>query len=175
MLTAALRQLGLDPSYAIGADLRVPGSGGHHGLVISADDGTRQLSVRPMNACPSMRHPDSATNRAPPTTSRESITTRPITPRSGLPIRRTHDYVRNGITLFAALEVATGKVTDACYQRHRHQEFLEFLKQVARAYPRLELHVVCDNYATHKHEAVRKWLARNKRMTLHFTPPRAAG
>jgi transposase len=98
--------------------------------------------------------------------------TRPMLPiRPGLAARRTHDYVRNGTTtLFAALEVATGKVTDACYQRHRHQEFGKFLKQVAKAYPRVELHVVCDNYATHKHEAVRKWLAANPRVTLHFTP-----
>ena len=70
------------------------------------------------------------------------------------------------------LEVATGKVTDACYPRHRHEEFLKFLKKVARAYPRVELHVVCDNYAAHKHAEVRKWLARpqNQRITLHFVP-----
>ena len=64
----------------------------------------------------------------------------------------THDYVRHGTTtLFAALEVATGKVTDACYPRHRHEEFLRFLKHVAKAYPRGKLHIVVDNYATHKH------------------------
>ncbi len=98
--------------------------------------------------------------------------TAPMLPvRPGLPARRTHDYVRHGTTtLFAALEVATGKVTDACYQRHRHSEFLRFLKQVAKAYPRRTLHVVCDNYATHKHPAVVKWLQRNPRITLHFTP-----
>jgi transposase len=98
--------------------------------------------------------------------------TAPILPlRPGLPEKATHDYVRNGTTtLFAALEVATGKVTDACFQRHRHQEFLRFLKQVARAYPRVALHVVCDNYATHKHPAVKAWLERNPRITLHFTP-----
>ena len=73
-------------------------------------------------------------------------------------------------TLFAALEVATGKVTDACYPRHRHQEFLRFLKQVAKAYPRRALHIVLDNYGTHKHPTVRAWLARNPRITLHFTP-----
>jgi transposase len=82
-----------------------------------------------------------------------------------------HDYVRNGTTtLFAALEVATGKVTDACFERHRHQEFLRFLKQVAKAYPRRELHIVCDNYGTHKHPAVKSWLARIPRIQLHFTP-----
>src|SRR5680860_404489 len=98
--------------------------------------------------------------------------TQPMLPvRPGLPARRTHDYVRHGTTtLFAALEVATGKVTDVCYPRHRHQEFLRFLKQVAKAPPRVELHVVCDNYATHKHPNVTKWLARNPQITLHFTP-----
>jgi transposase len=98
--------------------------------------------------------------------------TAPMLPlRPGLPASRTHDYVRHGTTtLFAALEVATGKVVDACYDRHRHQEFLRFLRQVAKAYPRRQLHVVVDNYATHKHPAARAWLARNKRVTLHFTP-----
>ena len=57
-----------------------------------------------------------------------------------------------------------------CYARHRHQEFLKFLKFVAKTYPRVELHVVCDNYGTHKHPAVKAWLARNPRITLHFTP-----
>ena len=65
--------------------------------------------------------------------------------------QRTHDYVRHGTTtLFAALEIATGKVTGLCKQRHRHQEFLAFLKHVARAYPDVELHLVMDNYAAHK-------------------------
>jgi transposase len=89
--------------------------------------------------------------------------------------QRTHDYVRHGTTtLFAALEVATGRVTDQCQPRHRHQEFLAFLKLVARAYPRRQLHVVCDNYATHKHPAVRGWLARHPRVQLHFTPTSAS-
>jgi transposase len=98
--------------------------------------------------------------------------TAPILPmRPGLPERATHDYVRHGTTtLFAALEVATGKVIDACMPRHRHQEFLRFLKQVAKAYPQVKLHIVADNYATHKHPAVNKWLARNPRITMHFTP-----
>ena len=98
--------------------------------------------------------------------------TAPILPlRPGLPEKATHDYIRNGTTtLFAALEVATGKVVDTCLPRHRHQEFLRFLKQVAKAYPRRELHIVCDNYATHKHPTVKAWLARNPRITLHFTP-----
>jgi transposase len=96
----------------------------------------------------------------------------PVMP--GLAARRTHDYKRHGTTtLFAALEVATGKISaDACYPRHRHQEFLAFLKKVAAAYPAVDLHVVLDNYGTHKHPEVRRWLARpeNKRITLHFTP-----
>jgi len=98
--------------------------------------------------------------------------TAPILPlRPGIPEKQTHDYVRHGTTtLFAALEVATGKVTDACYPRHRHEEFLRFLRQVAKAYPRKRLHIVVDNYATHKHPAVQAWLARNPRITLHFTP-----
>ena len=98
--------------------------------------------------------------------------TAPILPlRPGIPEKRTHDYVRHGTTtLFAALEVATGRVTDACYPRHRHQEFVRFLRQVAKAYPQRRLHVVCDNYGTHKHPAVKAWLARNPRVTLHFTP-----
>src|SRR3712207_37534 len=91
--------------------------------------------------------------------------------RPGSAERQTFDYLRHGTTtLFAALEVATGKVTDACTDRHRHQEFLSFLKQVAAAYPRRQLHVVVDNLATHKHPAVRAWLARHPRVTLHFTP-----
>jgi transposase/transposase-like protein len=89
--------------------------------------------------------------------------------------QRTHDYVRHGTTtLFAALEIATGKVTGLCRQRHRHQEFLVFLKHVARAYPDRgdgsELHLVMDNYATHKRVEVRDWLAANPRIHVHFTP-----
>ncbi len=89
----------------------------------------------------------------------------------GFPERRTHDYVRHGITtLFAALEVATGKVTGAVKPRHRHQEFLAFLKQVAKAYPDDQLHLVMDNYAAHKRVEVRNWLAANPRIQVHFTP-----
>ncbi|GAB3136887.1 IS630-like element ISMsm5 family transposase [Micromonospora sonneratiae] len=86
--------------------------------------------------------------------------------------RRTHDYQRHGTTtLFAALEVATGRITaDACYPRHRNDEFLTFLKQVAKAHPRVKLHVVVDNYATHNHPNVKTWLAKHPRITMHFTP-----
>jgi len=98
--------------------------------------------------------------------------TQPILPmRPGLPEKATHDYQRNGTTtLFAALEVATGKVTDRCYERHGKAEFLDFLKTVARAYPRRQLRVICDNYHTHKHADINAWLAKNPRITLHFTP-----
>jgi transposase len=98
--------------------------------------------------------------------------TAPMLPmRPGIPEKQTHDYLRHGTTtLFAALEVATGRVTDACYPRHRHQEFLRFLKQVAKAYPHQKLHIVLDNYGTHKHPTVRAWLEHHPRITLHFTP-----
>ena len=85
--------------------------------------------------------------------------------------QRTHDYVRHGTTtLFAALEIATGQVTGLCKNRHRHQEFLAFLKHVARTYPSQELHLVMDNYATHKRPEVKTWLAANPRIQVHFTP-----
>jgi hypothetical protein len=80
----------------------------------------------------------------------------PVLPlRPGVPEKRSHDYIRHGTTaLFAALEAATGKVTGACYPQHRHQEFLAFLRQVARAYPRRKLHIACDSYGTHNHPDV---------------------
>ncbi len=98
--------------------------------------------------------------------------TAPMLPmQPGLPQRRTHDYKRHGTsTLFAALEIATGTVTAACKPRHRHQEFLAFLEQVARAYPDEQLHLVLDNYATHKLVEVRDWLEANPRVQVHFTP-----
>jgi hypothetical protein len=75
--------------------------------------------------------------------------------------------------LFAALEIATGQVTAACKPRHRHQEFLAFLRQVTRAYPAGELHLVMDNQAAHKHPAVRTLLAANPRLVGQFTPTHA--
>jgi transposase len=102
--------------------------------------------------------------------------TAPILPlQPGVAERRSHDYIRHGTsTLFAALEIGTGQVTAACKPRHRHQEFLAFLKQVARAYPAQDLHLVMDNYAAHKHPAVRTWLAANPRVHVHFTPTHAS-
>ncbi len=96
----------------------------------------------------------------------------------GLPLKKgragtmTHDYKRNGTsTLFAALDVFTGEVIGECKQQHRHQEFLSFLKTVEKQTPEdLDLHVIVDNYSTHKHKKVKSWLNRNKRVTLHFIP-----
>ncbi len=96
----------------------------------------------------------------------------PVLPlRPGIPEKRAMIYIRHGTTtLFAALEAATGKVTGAFYARHRHEEFLQVLKQVAKACPRVPLHIVCDNYGTHTHPDVRAWPTRHSRITLHFTP-----
>jgi transposase len=97
----------------------------------------------------------------------------PIKP--GKAARMTHDYKRNGTTsLYAALEIQTGEVTGACYPRHRHQEFLAFLNQLVRAYPRKPLHVVLDNSSTHSTPEVNRWLARHKRVHFHFTPTSAS-
>lgn len=97
--------------------------------------------------------------------------TQPILPLPRLPEKATHDYQRNGTAiLFAALEIAAGKVTDRCYERHGKAEFLDFLKTVARAYPRRKLHVVCDDYHTHKYADINAWLVKNPRVTLNFTP-----
>jgi transposase len=84
----------------------------------------------------------------------------------------THDYKRNGTTtLFAALDVLTGKVIGQCLPRHRHEEFLKFLRKVERETPKgLQVHLICDNYATHKHPAVKAWLAKHPRVHMHFTP-----
>jgi transposase len=94
----------------------------------------------------------------------------PILPTT--PARMTHDYVRNGTTsLFAAYDVAGGSVIAQSYRRHRHQEFLRFLKVIDAAVPKdLDLHLVLDNYATHKTAEIQKWLARHPRFHLHFTP-----
>lgn len=88
----------------------------------------------------------------------------------------THDYVRHGTTtLFAALNIATGQVLSACKKRHRHQEYLAFLKRVDACVPAdLEVHLVVDNYATHKHSAVKRWLAARPRYHVHFTPTYAS-
>jgi transposase len=94
----------------------------------------------------------------------------PILPTT--PTRMTHDYVRNGTTsLFAAYDLGSGSVIAQSYPRHRHQEFLKFLKLIDAAAPKdLDLHLVLDNYATHKTAEIKKWLLRHPRFHLHFTP-----
>lgn len=84
----------------------------------------------------------------------------------------THDYKRNGTTtLFAAIELAEGKIIAECMPKHRHQEWLKFLKRIDKETPKdLDLHLIVDNYATHKHPDVKKWLGRHKRFHMHFTP-----
>jgi transposase len=100
----------------------------------------------------------------------------------GLPMKKgragtmTHDYKRNGTTtLFAALNVLEGTVIGQCLPRHRHQEFLRFLRQLDREFPAdLDLHLIVDNYGTHRHPAVRRWLVGRPRFHLHFTPTSAS-
>jgi transposase len=100
----------------------------------------------------------------------------------GLPLKRgragtmTHDYKRNGTaTLFAALNTLDGKVISLCQERHRHQEWLRFLRLVNDATPdHKQLHLIVDNYATHKHPAVQRWLKRHPRFHIHFTPTSAS-
>jgi transposase len=100
----------------------------------------------------------------------------------GLPIKKgrgqtmTHDYKRNGTTtLFAALNTANGEVYHLCQQRHRHQEWLKFLRMIDQTVPvEKQIHIICDNYSTHKHERVQRWLERHKRFHVHFTPTSAS-
>src|SRR5580698_11281093 len=98
---------------------------------------------------------------------------RPVLPMMpGMPERRTHDYHRAGVTsLFAAFNIADGTVIGELHRRHRHQEFLRFLKTIDKNVPaELDIHLICDNYATHKVSAVQDWLARHPRFSVHFTP-----
>lgn len=96
----------------------------------------------------------------------------------GLPLKKgrcgtmTHDYKRNGTTtLFAALDVAEGRLIGKCMNRHRHQEWIKFLKLIDAETPKeLDLHLIVDNYATHKHPKVKSWLKRHRRFHMHFTP-----
>lgn len=103
--------------------------------------------------------------------------TQPTLPlQPGLPERQTHDYKRHGTTtLFAALNLIDGNVIAECLPRHRHQEFLRFLRRIDRTVPKeLDVHIVLDNYGTHTHEAVRRWLEARPRYHLHFTPTSAS-
>src|SRR5579859_967936 len=98
--------------------------------------------------------------------------TQPMLPlKPGQVERRTHDYKRHGTTtLFAALDVATGEVTGACYPKHRAAEFLAFLKLLVRTYPRRHLHLIVDNASSHSTPEVQEWLSKHRRIHLHFTP-----
>lgn len=103
--------------------------------------------------------------------------TQPLLPmRPGQPERRTHDYVRHGTTsLFAALDVATGEVIGECHRRHRALEFKKFLNTIDEQVPDdLDVHLIMDNYATHKTPAIRRWLAKRPRFHVHFTPTSAS-
>jgi len=100
----------------------------------------------------------------------------------GLPMKKgrgqtmTHDYKRNGTTtLFAALNTATGEVYGLCQERHRHQEWLKFLRMIDQTVAaEKQVHIICDNYATHKHPKVQRWLIRHERFHVHFTPTSAS-
>jgi len=103
--------------------------------------------------------------------------TQPILPLApGIPERRTHDYMRHGTTtLFAALDIATGEVIGQLHRRHRGSEFLKFLRTIDGTAPaELDVHLVMDNYGTHKTPSVRAWLARHPRFHVHFTPTSAS-
>ena len=101
----------------------------------------------------------------------------------GLPIKKgrcgtmTHDYKRNGTaTLFAALNVLEGEVISMCDDRHRHQEWLKFLRAIDDVIPQdKQIHMIVDNYSTHKHEKVERWLSRHPRFHMHFTPTGCSG
>jgi len=103
--------------------------------------------------------------------------TQPLLPLApGIPARRTHDYMRHGTTtLFAALDIATGEVIGQLHRRHRGSEFLKFLRTIeANVPPQLEIHLIMDNYGTHKTPTVRAWFARHPRFHIHFTPTSAS-
>jgi len=103
--------------------------------------------------------------------------TQPVLPLApGVPERRTHDYLRHGTTtLFAALDIATGEVIGRLHRRHRSHEFLKFLKTIDQQVPEdLDVHLIMDNYGTHKTQAVQNWFVRHPRFHVHFTPTSAS-
>jgi len=102
--------------------------------------------------------------------------TQPILPLGpGRPVARTHDYKRNGTTtLYAALNLTQPQVVGRCAQRHRHQEFLAFMRMIDLEYPSGEIHIIIDNYATHKHPKAERWFQRRPRYNCHFTPTSAS-
>ena len=100
----------------------------------------------------------------------------------GLPLKKgrcgtmTHDYKRNATTsLFAALNILDGTIISSCMKKHRHQEWIKFLNTIKRETPEdKDVHIICDNYSTHKHQKVKNWAKRNKRFHFHFTPTSAS-
>jgi transposase len=102
--------------------------------------------------------------------------TQPLLPlRPGLPARHTHDYKRNGVvSLFAALEIASGRVVGECRERHTGADFLQFLKRVSRSFRKRDLHIVLDNSSIHSTPAVHEWLEKHPRVHFHFTPKGAS-
>src|SRR5271166_4950773 len=141
-----------------------------HSLTIRAPDLSATPSRVAPDACPALgrrEEPDPGARPHPAGTAAEEGPRRHDDP---------HDYKRHGTTtLFAALDVATGKVIGECMSRHRHQEFLRFLRTIDRNTPKsLDRHLVVDNYATHKHPKVKAWLKRHPRFHLHFTPTSAS-
>lgn len=96
--------------------------------------------------------------------------------KKGRAATMTHDYKRHGTTtLFAALNTLNGSVISRCESRHRHVEWLRFLKHIDRETPKQKtLHVICDNYSTHKHAKVKAWLEKHPRFIIHFTPTSAS-
>ena len=103
--------------------------------------------------------------------------TQPILPLApAIPARQSHDYERHGVTsLFAAMDVASGVTISNCYRRHRHQEFLKFLEEIDANLPKgFDVHLVMDNYGTHKVDKVRTWLVRHPRYHVHYTPTSAS-
>lgn len=103
--------------------------------------------------------------------------TQPLLPLApGQPARHTHDYVRHGTTsLFAALNVATGEIFGSCHRQHRHQEFLKFLNTIAEQLPQEKaIHIIMDNYATHKTPRVKRWFQQHPNWHIHFTPTSAS-
>jgi transposase len=145
-------QISNDPAFAeklediVGLYLHPP----EHALVLCVDE----------------KSPMQALDRTPPG--------RPLKRGRGAPM--TQDYKRNGTaTLFAALNAANGEIFGLCQERHRHQEWLKFLRLIDQTIPaERQLHLICDNYATHKHPKVQRWLARHPRFHLHFTPTSAS-
>jgi transposase len=122
--------------------------------------------VKAMVLCVDEKSPTQALDRTQPVL--------PLAP--GIPERRTHDYRRHGTTpLIAALDIATGEVIGRLHRRHRSTEFLKFLRAIEAPVPSdLDIHLIIDNYGTHKTLAVRRWFARHPRFHVHFTPPSAS-